>query len=103
MDSKKFLDRGGSVECGGRVVLTSFQGVISPPESARASENYWKLIGKCGVVAKTEVQAGLARHKNGERVLVVFDVDIAALGLHCHNGIHNSLWFLISDLRRAEQ
>jgi hypothetical protein len=82
------------------VVLETFLGETNPPHPVRDSDNYWKLIGEQGVVAKTEAQSKMPKHERGERLLIVFDVDVVSLGLSCHNEIPNSLWIFISDLRR---
>jgi hypothetical protein len=83
------------------VVLETFLGEKKPTISVRDSDNYWKLLGQRGTVAKNEGQSKMPRHERGARVLVKFDVDVASLGLSCHNEIPNSLWLFISDLRQA--
>jgi hypothetical protein len=85
---------------GDLVILGSFHGTQQPSKEIRNSENYWKLIGKSGVVVKTENQSShkLPKHELGERVLIKFNYDVSVLGLHCHNEIENSLWIFISDL-----
>jgi len=83
------------------VVLETFLGTKTTAASTRDSENYWKLVGQRGLVVKVESQSGLPRHERGERALVKFDVDVASLGLRCHNEIPNTLWMFISDLRRV--
>jgi hypothetical protein len=88
-------------DTGDLVILNSFRGARMPQGKIRAAENYWKLIGKIGAVAKMEHQSNLPRHERGERVLVTFNDDVAALGLSCHNEIHSSLWIFISDLRHV--
>jgi hypothetical protein len=75
---------------GQKVRLKSFNGLATPPDGCRNSENYWRLIGYSGVVVEP---------KNDRcRLLVQFEESIEALGLHCHNPIENSLYILESDL-----
>ncbi len=74
---------------GDAVRLATFQGAINGPDCTRPDEDYWKLVGHCGIVTKAS--------KN--RALVEFSIDVLALGLACHNEAPNSLWISISDLR----
>ena len=83
------------------VVLKSFWGTMAPTGNVRANENYWILVGEKGVVLKSESETTLPRHERGERVLVLFDVDIRAKGLECHNEVDNSLWIFVSDLEKV--
>ena len=84
---------------GDSVVLITFLGKKIASDLVRDSNNYWKLIGKRGRVAKKEIQSKMFRHEYGERVLVTFDEDVKNLGLSCHNEIENSLWIFVSDLK----
>ena len=88
---------------GDPVVLTAFLGKKIASDPVRDSDNYWKLIGKRGRVAKNEIQSKMPRHEYGERVLVVFDEDVKNLGLSCHNEVANSLWIFISDLKHNSE
>lgn len=73
-------------------MLRSFNGTISAPADCHPRENYWRLIGEAGVIVE-------AINEN-KRVLVKFDRPVAALGLHCHNPVANSLYILESDLEK---
>jgi hypothetical protein len=88
---------------GDLVVLDSFRGTQQPSKEVRNSENYWILIGKSGIVVKTESQSiqKLSKHELGERLLIRFNDDVSKLGLHCHNEIQNSLWIFITDLHHV--
>ena len=74
-----------------RIQLTSFNGTTQAPPGCRPQENYWALIGHAG-----EIVGPRNRHA---RFLVKFDVQVASLGLECHNEVENSLLILESDLR----
>jgi len=80
-----------------RVTLHSFQGTKSAPEEQRPGEDYWRLIGHSGAVVETD-DSPVGRLSSGPRVLVQFDVDPAALGLHCHNPLARALWIRETDL-----
>jgi len=75
---------------GKRVVLKSFNGSLVKPHHVKPEENYWLLIGSKAVVEASN---------NSDRVLVIFERDLPALGLTSHNDVKNSLWILISDLK----
>jgi hypothetical protein len=81
---------------GERVTLRSFRGTTSAPEETRDTDNYWLLVGHSGAVVDDVSKIG--RHPNGERLLVRFDQDVAAMGLACHNKVPNALWLFVSDL-----
>jgi hypothetical protein len=81
---------------GDRVELCLFNSSLEPPTGTKPSDNYWRLIDACGIVLQTSTESGI----QSDRVLVRFDVDVAALGLACHNPLPNSLWIKRSDLRR---
>jgi membrane protein implicated in regulation of membrane protease activity len=80
-----------SLNC--RVILLSFNGILSTPEHCEPSENYWELIGERGTVIEKVNERG--------RVLVKFDNTVSDLGLQCHNPIPNSLYILETDLKKA--
>ena len=82
---------------GERVELVSFDGHLQAPENTDPREDYWKLSGALGSVVELGPEEQLAFFHG--RVLVQFDIDVAALGLECHNPMPNSLWILKSDLR----
>lgn len=75
---------------GARVKLKTFNGSVLCADTLEPSENYWLLVGAVGTISKTENSRG--------RVLVVFEIEVSSLGLHCHNEIPNSLLILPSDL-----
>jgi len=77
-----------------KVILRSFNGVITAPSSCGAEENYWALVGEKGTVIET------INSKN--RVVVLFDEPVSRYGLHCHNPIANSLYILETDLELAQ-
>ena len=72
------------------VVLRRFNGLLQPPPGCDASNDYWRLIGQSGRIQ--EYNAALGRQ------LVLFDVPVCDLGLHCHNPLPNSLYLLDADL-----
>lgn len=80
-----------------RVTLRSFQGAKCAPKEQRLGEDYWQLIGYSGTVVDSD-DSPVGRLASGPRVLVQFDVDPAALGLHCHNPVARSLWVQETDL-----
>jgi hypothetical protein len=82
---------------GERVKLVSFQGLQQAPENIDTREDYWRLSGASGSVVELGPEEQSAFFYG--RVLVQFDVDVAGLGLECHNPTPNSLWILKSDLR----
>ena len=75
---------------GTRVRLHAFNGSTQPPAGVRDAENYWRLIGQAGTVLGYEPALG--------RYLVQLDVDVQALGLHCHNPVRDSLYLRGADL-----
>lgn len=77
-----------------RVILKTFNGTATAPDSCPADENYWLLIGSTGRIAEE-------RNRNG-RVLVVFDEPVSPRGLPCHNPLANSLYILESNLNVHE-
>lgn len=82
---------------GEKVELVTFQGLRKAPENVCAQEDYWKLAGTTGNILELGPEDQSAFHHG--RVLVQFDLDVASLGLECHNPTPNSLWILKSDLR----
>lgn len=74
-----------------KVILISFNGLLSAPEHCEPKENYWVLIGESGTVIETI--------NDRNRVLVRFDNSISDRGLYCHNSIANSLYILETDLK----
>ena len=77
-----------------RVQLVSFNGTQAGPGGGKPGNDYWKLIGETGQIVKDHPSEGIAP----DRVLVRFDTEVAAQGLHCHNEVENSLWIRLSDL-----
>ena len=55
------------------------------------------LVGYSGDVVDTGSSKEI--DFNFGKCLVRFDVDIAGMGLECHNPVPNTLWILTSDLR----
>jgi hypothetical protein len=82
---------------GERVELVTFLGFRQSPEKVCSREDYWKLSGATGSIVELGPEEQSAFFYG--RVLVQFDVDVAGLGLECHNPTPNSLWILKSDLR----
>jgi hypothetical protein len=74
---------------GKRVLLKSFNGTLTAPSDIKPEENYWQLIGNKAIVEASN---------KSDRVLVMFEHDLSALGLVSHNDL-SSLWILISDLK----
>lgn len=88
-----------SLKLGDKVKLISFHNTTEPPKGTADSENYWKLIGLTGSVASNEKKIHPYFPNKGERVLVEFDDDISAFGLHCHNEQQgNALWIFVVDI-----
>jgi hypothetical protein len=81
-----------------RVLLKTFHGSESLCGEVDSAEYYWLLIGCAGEVVSEERRTHPAYPDMGERVQVVFDADIGALGLHSHNTTNDSLWIFLSDL-----
>jgi hypothetical protein len=77
---------------GTQVRLKSFLGDITPPKVCDPKENYWKLIGETGII--TDDLPG------SESVIVVFDRDLSAFALHCHNATPNSLRIPATDIEQ---
>lgn len=86
-----------------QVLVQSFLGLKTSPGGTRDIDDYWKLIGKKGIVLMSEREGGINRHARGERVLVKFLDDVKALGLSCHNDVENSLWMFVVDLMSCEE
>jgi hypothetical protein len=92
-----------NLKLGDKVELISFHNTIAPPKGTADSENYWKLIGLTGSVASNEKKTHPYFPDKGERVLVKFDADISAFGLHCHNEQErNTLWIFLGDLTTTD-
>jgi hypothetical protein len=72
------------------VTLKTFLGTVTPKNDTEERENYWKLIGKRGQV--------IDDNRDGDRVLVLFEVELDAYKFENHNPIKNSLWISVSDL-----
>ena len=85
---------------GDKVKIITFDGKTCAEEAEDCAENYWKLIGKMGVVQQDPQEKTIYAHFSQEpRVLVKFSEDLmASYGLHAHNNIGNSLCILVSDL-----
>jgi hypothetical protein len=78
------------MDVGSKVKMNTFNETLVSPEKCDSSEDYWSLVGSTGSITKPENSRG--------RFLVTFDIDVARLGLHCHNEVPNSLLILVSDL-----
>ena len=74
-----------------RVILETFLGDKKPHNLDNENENYFLLIGKCGVVLDIR----------DKQVLILFDESLDNLGLINHNEIKNSLWIYKSDIKKA--
>lgn len=83
-----------------KVVLKSFLGLTGAPKSTKDNENYWKLIGKKGIIEAKKSTLHPYYPKNGFQVLVVFDVKLDTIGLINHNKIPNSIWIFENDLEK---
>jgi len=86
-----------------QVIVQSFLGLTTAPVNTGDADNYWKLIGKKGIILMNEREGGMSRHVRGERVLVKFLDEVKALGLNCHNDVENSLWMFVVDLMPCEE
>lgn len=84
-------------EAGQRVTLRSFRGATQSPADADPRHDYWRLVGQHGEIVDAD-DTSIGRLAEGPRVLVQFDNDPAALGLHSHNPVPRALWILTSDL-----
>ena len=78
-----------------KVKMLSFNSTENPDIETPSNENYWKLIGKTGVVSGYPEEYNF---HDKSRLLIVFDVNLDNIGLENHNEIPNSLWILKSDL-----
>lgn len=87
---------------GQRVALRSFLNTTAGPAGTHPADDFWRLIGRSGLIVDTN-DAVLGPSTRGPRVLVQFDEDPAALGLHCHNDVPRGLWILVSDLVAAPE
>ena len=88
---------------GTKVILKTFNGVLTSPKGTDPSEDYWSLIGQPGIIIKSPDEEGLyASFSEKKRLLVKFEIDVKKLGLECHNEIQNTLWILESDLALDE-
>lgn len=83
---------------GSEVVLKSFLQQLQAPSGTKPPDDYWVLIGRKGTVISTDELDGLPAHRLGPRVLVRFDEDVEAMGLHCHNKMKNTLYIFENDL-----
>jgi hypothetical protein len=76
------------------VVLKSFLGLVNRPEDVSTKEDYWKLMGKSGIVIDLS--------EDYKKALLLFDQNLDDLSLENHNAIKNTLWIRISDLEISE-
>lgn len=66
------------------VILKSFLGLVnSPEEDVCSKEDYWKLIGKRGIVIDLS--------EDHKKALLLFDQNLDDLLLENHNAIKNTL------------
>ena len=87
---------------GTKVRLQTFNGSTAPEAKTPASEDYWSLIGRFGLVVDSpEEKNSFADTGPDARVCVRFDDDLKKLGFEAHNRVPNSLWIRISDLDRV--
>jgi hypothetical protein len=82
------------MKTGDKVRLVSFNNSVGGPVELTEDEDYWRLLGKDGVVVSTIPPSGI----KSNRVLIKFNEDIREIGLACHNQIENALWIKRSDL-----
>ncbi len=75
-----------------RVILETFLGDVKQSDIDSDNENYFLLIGKCGVI--------LEINEKDKQVLILFDESLDDLGLINHNDIKNSLWIYKSDIKK---
>jgi hypothetical protein len=85
------------VRVGTRVVLKTFLGT-SRGSAVRPADDFWRLIDCTGTIVDDDDAHVGGRHPRGRRVLVRFDTDVRALGLHCHNPVPDALWIFTADL-----
>ena len=88
------------MKTGDKVKIITYNGTTCWEEAEDYAENYWKLIGRTGIIQQDPHEKTIYAHFSHEpRVLVKFNEDLmASYGLHAHNNIKNSLWILVSDL-----
>ena len=82
---------------GQKYKLVSFNGTTKPNKNCQPNENYWKLIGQCGILINFSAALNFS---NDHRVLIQFELDVEKQGLSCHNPVGNSLWILKTDLEK---
>jgi hypothetical protein len=88
---------------GDKVRLISFNGQDTCPPNIEKKENYWKLIGKTGVIVQDPNERNLyASFSKEKRLLIKFNEDVEKHGLNCHNSIKNALWILQTDLKEIK-
>jgi hypothetical protein len=83
---------------GNSVILSTFNGLISAPPDVDKNENFWKLIGRNGVVLSMSPPTFIA----SDRVLIRFDANLDELDLPNHNEVPNTLWIKVTDLTLAK-
>lgn len=92
------------MEVGSKIEMISFNGLTEAPSDCVPDENFWKLISEKGTVVQDSSESDLyASFSKDKRVCVVFDSDLNSFGLVNHNGVPNSLWILVSDLKVVER
>ena len=87
---------------GSAVRLKSFFGTTVAEQGTATSENYWKLIGICGVVIQKRDKPHPAYPDKGLQYLIQFNADIQEFNLTIHNEIKNSILFFESDLELCD-
>lgn len=83
---------------GDNVILKTFHGLKHSETQVNTEDDYWKLIGKKGVIISDIKSPHPSFQEKGERVLVAFEDNLSELGLNNHNEHDNSLWIFLSDL-----
>lgn len=80
-----------------KFILQTFNGTLSPEEYCDSNENYWILINEKGSIVNSIEKI----NSSNKRVLFQFDCNVISKGLECHNSEPNSLWILMSDLKKT--
>ena len=82
-----------------KVKIKSFFGSTKEDNEINDSENYWKLIGKSGIVIKVKSSPHPAFPDKENQVLIQIEENLNELGLESHNKEKNALWFFIDDIK----
>ncbi|MGF1788858.1 hypothetical protein L4D00_24000 [Photobacterium swingsii] len=81
-----------------KVRVISFHGLKKEKTHKEELGVYWNLIDLSGMVVSPNPRLHPAYPERGSQVLVRFDIQLALIGIDCHNDVSNSLWLFKTDL-----